>query len=187
MKLDAFPRYPLLFGPSPVHPLRRLSALLGDRRSGPSGMTATAGSPTAATRRGSWSICSPMRSPRGATPWFDRRGPVQPHPAGRGGRGPGGKRCSVRSIGWTGPIPCTIESATSSEPDSRCGRAPPRRVQHRHPRELATGARRGRGTGGKPYPIPAGASDHRLGGLGYTSFASEVEIQERELGVFFDT
>ena len=28
-KLDDFKRYPLLFGPSPVHPLRRLSAFLG--------------------------------------------------------------------------------------------------------------------------------------------------------------
>jgi 1-aminocyclopropane-1-carboxylate deaminase len=41
--------------------------------------------------------------------------------------------------------------------------------------------------GGKPYPIPAGASDHRLGGLGFASWAGEVERQERELGVFFDT
>jgi 1-aminocyclopropane-1-carboxylate deaminase len=32
MKLDAFPRYPLLFGPSPVHPLERLSAHLGGAR-----------------------------------------------------------------------------------------------------------------------------------------------------------
>jgi 1-aminocyclopropane-1-carboxylate deaminase len=41
--------------------------------------------------------------------------------------------------------------------------------------------------GGKPYPIPAGASDHRLGGLGFAGWAGEVEEQERELGVFFDT
>jgi 1-aminocyclopropane-1-carboxylate deaminase len=41
--------------------------------------------------------------------------------------------------------------------------------------------------GGKPYPIPAGASDHRLGGLGFASWAREVEQQERALGVFFDT
>ena len=41
--------------------------------------------------------------------------------------------------------------------------------------------------GGKPYAIPAGASDHRLGGLGFASWAREVEAQERELGVFFDT
>jgi 1-aminocyclopropane-1-carboxylate deaminase len=41
--------------------------------------------------------------------------------------------------------------------------------------------------GGKPYPIPAGASDHPLGGLGYANFAEEVEQQERGLGIFFDT
>jgi 1-aminocyclopropane-1-carboxylate deaminase len=41
--------------------------------------------------------------------------------------------------------------------------------------------------GGKPYPIPAGASDHRLGGLGFARWAQEVAEQERELGVFFDT
>jgi 1-aminocyclopropane-1-carboxylate deaminase len=41
--------------------------------------------------------------------------------------------------------------------------------------------------GGTPYAIPAGASDHPLGGLGYASWAREVEAQERELGVFFDT
>jgi 1-aminocyclopropane-1-carboxylate deaminase len=44
-----------------------------------------------------------------------------------------------------------------------------------------------RAAGGKPYAIPAGASDHRLGGLGFASWAREVAEQERELGVFFDT
>jgi 1-aminocyclopropane-1-carboxylate deaminase len=42
-------------------------------------------------------------------------------------------------------------------------------------------------SGGKPYAIPAGASDHRLGGLGFARWALEVAEQERELGVFFDT
>ncbi|HJU20517.1 MAG TPA: 1-aminocyclopropane-1-carboxylate deaminase [Stellaceae bacterium] len=41
--------------------------------------------------------------------------------------------------------------------------------------------------GGKPYAIPAGASDHPLGGLGYAHFADELARQEEELGVFFDT
>jgi 1-aminocyclopropane-1-carboxylate deaminase len=41
--------------------------------------------------------------------------------------------------------------------------------------------------GGKPYPIPAGASDHRLGGLGFANWAREVAAQEEQLGVFFDT
>ena len=41
--------------------------------------------------------------------------------------------------------------------------------------------------GGKPYAIPAGASDHRLGGLGFANWIVELEAQEEELGVFFDT
>lgn len=41
--------------------------------------------------------------------------------------------------------------------------------------------------GGKPYPIPAGASEHHLGGLGFANWADEVQAQEQELGVFFDT
>jgi 1-aminocyclopropane-1-carboxylate deaminase len=44
-----------------------------------------------------------------------------------------------------------------------------------------------RAAGGKPYGIPAGASEHRLGGLGFANWAREVEQQETELGVFFDT
>jgi 1-aminocyclopropane-1-carboxylate deaminase len=41
--------------------------------------------------------------------------------------------------------------------------------------------------GGKPYPIPAGASDHPLGGLGFANWVREVAAQEAELGLFFDT
>lgn len=41
--------------------------------------------------------------------------------------------------------------------------------------------------GDKPYYIPAGASDHPLGGLGFARWAFEVREQEQELGIFFDT
>jgi 1-aminocyclopropane-1-carboxylate deaminase len=41
--------------------------------------------------------------------------------------------------------------------------------------------------GARPYPIPAGASDHELGGLGFARWATEVGEQERELGIVFDT
>ena len=40
--------------------------------------------------------------------------------------------------------------------------------------------------GGKPYPIPAGASVHPLGGLGFVGFAEEVRAQEESLGLKFD-
>jgi 1-aminocyclopropane-1-carboxylate deaminase len=42
-------------------------------------------------------------------------------------------------------------------------------------------------SGGKPYAIPAGASDHPLGGHGFAGWAREVQEQEEALGVFFDT
>lgn len=41
--------------------------------------------------------------------------------------------------------------------------------------------------GGTPYPIPAGASEHPLGGLGFANWAFEVAEQEQQTGVFFDT
>lgn len=40
--------------------------------------------------------------------------------------------------------------------------------------------------GGKPYPIPAGASVHKFGGLGFVGFAEEVRAQEAEMGIRFD-
>ncbi|NDW05656.1 1-aminocyclopropane-1-carboxylate deaminase [Jiella pacifica] len=43
-----------------------------------------------------------------------------------------------------------------------------------------------RDAGGKPYGIPAGASVHKYGGLGYVGFAEEVRSQEVELGFKFD-
>jgi 1-aminocyclopropane-1-carboxylate deaminase len=43
-----------------------------------------------------------------------------------------------------------------------------------------------RAKGGKPYAIPAGASVHKLGGLGYVGFAEEVRAQEAALGFAFD-
>jgi 1-aminocyclopropane-1-carboxylate deaminase len=40
--------------------------------------------------------------------------------------------------------------------------------------------------GGVPYPIPAGASVHKFGGLGFVGFAEELRAQETALGFRFD-
>ncbi len=42
-------------------------------------------------------------------------------------------------------------------------------------------------SGGTPYPIPAGASEHPLGGVGFANYAFELAEQEKALGVHFDT
>jgi 1-aminocyclopropane-1-carboxylate deaminase len=43
-----------------------------------------------------------------------------------------------------------------------------------------------RKAGGKPFPIPAGCSEHPLGGLGFVGFAEEVRAQETQFGFKFD-
>ncbi|HKS54604.1 MAG TPA: 1-aminocyclopropane-1-carboxylate deaminase [Steroidobacteraceae bacterium] len=43
-----------------------------------------------------------------------------------------------------------------------------------------------RDAGGRPYAIPAGASVHKFGGLGYVGFAEEVRQQEAQMGLRFD-
>ncbi len=40
--------------------------------------------------------------------------------------------------------------------------------------------------GGTPYAIPAGASVHKFGGLGFVGFAEELREQEKDLGFTFD-
>ena len=40
--------------------------------------------------------------------------------------------------------------------------------------------------GARPYAIPAGASMHKYGGLGYVGFAEEVRDQEATMGIRFD-
>jgi 1-aminocyclopropane-1-carboxylate deaminase len=40
--------------------------------------------------------------------------------------------------------------------------------------------------GGVPYAIPAGASVHKFGGLGFVGFAEEVRAQEAAMGIRFD-
>src|SRR5207248_2816885 len=51
---------------------------------------------------------------------------------------------------------------------------------------LATLAKRLRSQGRRPYLIPGGASDHRLGGFGYAACAAEIVAQASDLGVRFD-
>ena len=182
MPIDDFERYPLTFGPSPVHPLKRLSAHLGGARWGQA--------------RGRQSACGLRRQqdqearvprprcPRAGRrhPGVDRRHPVQPHPPG--GRSGSPPRPEV--------LPRPGEMGRLGRPGQRQGRqhppvadhgrrrqARPVRVRHRHPHLVGGGDPRGRG--GQAGGIPAGASEHRLGGLGFANWAYEVAEQERDL------
>jgi 1-aminocyclopropane-1-carboxylate deaminase len=51
---------------------------------------------------------------------------------------------------------------------------------------LAELAERLRAEGRRPYLIPGGGSDHRVGGFGYVACAAEIAGQANELGLSFD-
>ena len=87
MKLDAFPRYPLTFGPSPVHHLRRLSEYLGGasvwaKREDVNSGLAFGGNKVRKLEYIVPDIVASRRRHAGV----NRRLPVQPHSAGRRGR-----------------------------------------------------------------------------------------------------
>ncbi len=63
----------------------------------------------------------------------------------------------------------------------------PRRLRHRHSQKLGRrDGKRARMPAASRIAIPAGCSDHPLGGLGFVGFAEEVRQQEAELGFKFD-
>ena len=104
---------------------------------------------------------------------LDRRRPVEPHaPGGRGRRAPRSRlRARAGALGRLGRRRATTRSATSCSRGSwartcACrGRASTSASGPSWEDALASVAARG----GKPYPIPAGASDHPLGGLGFAA------------------
>jgi 1-aminocyclopropane-1-carboxylate deaminase len=191
-RLAEFARTPLLFGPSPVHPLPRLSAHLGGtvdiwaKREDVNSGLAYGGNKT---RKLEYLVAEALAQ-GGRYARVDRGRAVEPHATGRRSRG------APRSQGCPGA--------------GALGRLARRRLRQgrQHPAVAHLGAdvrldpagfdigiRRSweealesvRSSGGRTYAIPAGASDHRLGGLGFANWAREVEAQERDLGLFFDT
>ena len=192
MGLDAFARVPLLFGPSPVHRLERLSEHLGGRvevwakRDDCNSGLAYGGNKTRkleylaaeALAQG----CDTLVSIGGVQSNHTRQvAAVAAHL---------GLKCALVQehwVEWDDPgyehvgniLLSRIMGADVRLSDAGFD------ISFRPSWEEALASVEE--SGGKPYAIPAGASDHPLGGLGFAGWAGEVAAQERELGVFFDT
>ncbi len=192
MSLADFDRVPLTFGPSPVHPLERLSEHLGGeveiwaKREDVSSGLAYGGNKVRkleylaadALAQG----CDTLVSIGGVQSNHTRQvAAVAAHL---------GLRCVLVQehwVDWDDPVYDKVGNILLSRimgADVRLDAAG-FDIGIRPSWEDALGSVRERG--GKPYPIPAGASDHPLGGLGFARWAEEVAEQEAELGVFFDT
>ncbi|MEU4523898.1 1-aminocyclopropane-1-carboxylate deaminase [Amycolatopsis sp. NPDC024027] len=191
MTLADFPRYPLLFGPSPVHPLERLTAHLGGakvwaKREDVNSGLAYGGNKT---RKLEYLVADALNE--GADTLVSIGGVQSNHTrqvaaaAARAGL----KAVLVQEswVDWHDPLYDKVGNIQLS----RILGADVRLVQagfgigFKEAWEDAVAEIEA--NGGKPYAIPAGASDHRLGGLGFANWVVELEQQEAKLGVFFDT
>ena len=191
MNLDSFARESFLFGPSPVHPLDRLTAHLGGaqlwaKRDDCNSGLAYGGNKTrkleylvadALAKR-----CDTLVSIGGVQSNHTRQVAAV---AARSGLG-----CVLVQESWV-DWPDVVYDRVGNIQLSRLMGADVRLVQA----GFGIGFKESwdqaladvEASGGRPYAIPAGASDHELGGLGFARWAQELAEQERELGVFFDT
>jgi len=191
MTLADFPRYPLLFGPSPVHRLDRLTEHLGGPQIWAKREDCNSGLAFGGNKTRKLEYLVPDALASGATHLVSIGGVQSNHTrqvaaaAARAGLG-----CVLVQESWV-DWPDVVYDRVGNIQLSRIMGADVRLVRagfgigfKESWEQALADVRDG---GGTPYAIPAGASDHRLGGLGFARWAREVEEQERELGVFFDT
>ena len=191
MSLESFARHPLLFGPSPIHPLERLTAHLGGatlwaKRDDCNSGIAFGGNKT---RKLEYLVadalaqgCDTLVSIGGVQSNHTRQVAAVSAKLGL--------NCVLVQESWVDWPDVTYDRVGNILLSRLCG-ADVRLVKagfgigFKESWEQAL--RDVEAAGGTPYAIPAGASDHPLGGLGFARWAKEVAEQELELGVFFDT
>jgi 1-aminocyclopropane-1-carboxylate deaminase len=190
VSLDSFPRYPLMFGPSPIHRLDRLTeylegATVWAKRDDVNSALAFGGNKT---RKLEYLVADALAN--GCDTLVSIGGVQSNH-----------TRQVAAAAAKTGMKCVLIQESWVDWPDvtyDRVGNILLSRLMGADVRLVQAGFDIGfkeswekaileiEDRGGKPYAIPAGASDHPLGGLGFAGWAKEVEQQEAELGVVFD-
>lgn len=189
--LSAFERYPLTFGPTPIEPLRRLSAHLGDaveiyaKRDDCNSGLAFGGNKL---RKLEYIV--PDAIANGADTLVSIGGVQSNHTrlvAAVAAKI--GMKCHLIQESWV-PHEDAVYDRVGNILLSRLMGAETRLVDEGFDIGIRDSWRRAiaevEANGGKPYAIPAGASVHKLGGLGYVGFAEEVRAQEAAMGLKFD-
>jgi 1-aminocyclopropane-1-carboxylate deaminase len=191
MNLDKFAREPLLFGPSPVHPLDRLTAHLGGARMWAKRDDCNSGLAYGGNKTRKLEYLVADARAEGCDTLVSIGGVQSNH-----------TRQVAAVAAFTGMGCVLVQESWVDWPDvvyDRVGNIQLSRIMGADVRLVEAGFGIGfkesweqaladvEARGGRPYAIPAGASDHELGGLGFARWAQEVAEQERELGVFFDT
>jgi 1-aminocyclopropane-1-carboxylate deaminase len=191
MPIGDFERHPLLFGPSPVHRLERLTAHLGGARIWAKREDCNSGLAYGGNKTRKLEYLVPDALAKGADTLVSIGGVQSNH-----------TRQVAAVAARLGLKAVLVQESWVDWPDAvndKVGNILLSRIMGADVRLVQAGFGIGfkdswsqaledvRAAGGTPYAIPAGASDHPLGGLGFANWAYEVQEQERELGVFFDT
>ncbi len=191
MSLADFPRHSLTFGPSPIHPLDRLTAHLGGARVWAKREDVSSGLAYGGNKVRKLEYLVPDILAQGADTLVSIGGVQSNH-----------TRQVAAVAAHLGLKAVLVQEHWVDWPDAvndRVGNILLSRLMGADVRLSPAGFDIGfrdswkeaiaevEASGGTPYAIPAGASDHPLGGLGFAHWAHEVKAQEEQLGVFFDT
>lgn len=196
MSIEDFERYPLTFGPSPIHPLDRLTAHLGGARIWAKREDCNSGLAYGGNKTRKLEYIVPDVLASGADTLVSIGGYQSNHTrqvaAVAAKLGLKARLVQEKWVDWP-------DAWNATRLDETVGNILLSRIMGADVRLDPSGfdigirsswedaLREVTEAGGKPYPIPAGASEHPLGGLGFANWAYEVQRQEAELGVFFDT
>ena len=191
MSIDDFPRYPLLFGPSPVHRLERLTEHLGGPQIWAKREDCNSGLAYGGNKTRKLEYIVPDVLASGADTLVSIGGYQSNHTrqvaAVAARLGLKARLVQERWVDWPDAVNDKVGNILLSRIMGADVHLDPSGFGIEIKSSWQAALDEVEANGGRPYPIPAGASEHPLGGLGFANWAREVEQQESELGVFFDT
>jgi 1-aminocyclopropane-1-carboxylate deaminase len=191
MSLDDFDRYPLLFGPSPVHRLDRLTQYLGGAQVWAKREDCNSGLAYGGNKTRKLEYIVPDALAQGADTLVSIGGYQSNHTrqvaAVAAKLGLKARLVQEKWVDWPDAVNDKVGNVLLSRIMGAEVTLDPSGFGIGIKDSWERALEEVRARGGTPYGIPAGASEHHLGGLGFANWAREVEQQEAELGVFFDT
>jgi 1-aminocyclopropane-1-carboxylate deaminase len=191
MILDQFPRHPLTFGPSPVHRLDRLSAHLGGASVWAKREDVSSGLAFGGNKTRKLEYIVPDVLAQGADTLVSIGGFQSNHTRQVAAVAAHlGLKCRLvqeKWVDWDDPVNDKVGNILLSRIMGADVRLDDSGFDIGIRQSWEEAIAEVEASGGTPYAIPAGASEHPLGGLGFASWAFEVAEQEERLGVFFDT
>lgn len=191
MSLRDFPRYPLTFGPSPVHQLKRLSDHLGGAQVWAKREDVNSGLAFGGNKTRKLEYIVPDVLASGADTLVSIGGYQSNHTRQVAAVAAHlGMKCRLvqeRWVPWEDPVNDKVGNILLSRMMGADSRLDDSGFDIGIRDSWKQALQEVEEAGGVPYPIPAGASEHHLGGLGFANWAFELAEQEKELGVFFDT